>query len=438
MAGLLDEEELLPVFSNPNIARQGARARALAAQRNVNTLPDPRTYAAVQGLLGTRPDEMGFSVLNPAYEDIRRVADPAFAVGTALGVAPLMGMARFSRPIQQASAASQRGAVRVPENKILNIDKGIFAPELTMAEMLRVKDIPTVQRVQRSMDLVGEKKFKGMVEDIFKKYKPTDQDQEAMLVEAVTLDILGRANRNPDLLRGLPGLKTPAPQEEALRLAQQRAALPVSEGGLGLPPNNTPMDRARAMGFKESGYTGTNRDFQSYDVSKAAGSGSGSREGPLGAWLTDDPRVAQSFAEWSSRGQGGDVIYPLMIRGNRPYEPSSYLEIKEILDANTKFVRPPYRMMQDKIDYEAAKEALESKGDYVALRNTMTDAIDRPITQYLIPDTSRIRSRFAAFDPFRLTPAIAATMGVAAPDLLARTVDDEERRRQLLSGLLAP
>lgn len=114
MAGLLDEEELLPVFSNPNIARQGARARALAARRNVNTLPDPRTYAAVQGLLGTRPDEMGFSVLNPAYEDIRRVADPAFAVGTALGVAPLMGMARFSRPVQQASAASQRGVVRMP------------------------------------------------------------------------------------------------------------------------------------------------------------------------------------------------------------------------------------------------------------------------------------------------------------------------------------
>lgn len=113
MAGLLDEEELLPVFSNPNIARQGARARALAARRNVNTLPDPRTYAAVQGLLGTRPDEMGFSVLNPAYEDIRRVADPAFAVGTALGVAPLMGMARFSRPVQQASAASQRGVYLV-------------------------------------------------------------------------------------------------------------------------------------------------------------------------------------------------------------------------------------------------------------------------------------------------------------------------------------
>jgi hypothetical protein len=90
---LLDDEELLPFFGNPNIQRQGARARALAAQRDVNTLPDPRTYAAVSGLLGTAPDQMGFSVLNPQYESIQRTAKPAFATGTALGVAPVAGLA---------------------------------------------------------------------------------------------------------------------------------------------------------------------------------------------------------------------------------------------------------------------------------------------------------------------------------------------------------
>lgn len=116
MAGLLDEEELLPVFSNPNIARQGARARALAAQRNVNTLPDPRTYAAVQGLLGTRPDEMGFSVLNPAYEDIRRVADPAFAVGTALGVAPAAGL--IGRAAGRGAMAAGRAGERMAERVV--------------------------------------------------------------------------------------------------------------------------------------------------------------------------------------------------------------------------------------------------------------------------------------------------------------------------------
>jgi hypothetical protein len=80
-------------FGNPNIQRQGAKARALAAQRDVNTLPDPRTYAAVSGLLGTAPDEMGFSVLNPEYESIMQTARPAFVAGTALGVAPFAGKA---------------------------------------------------------------------------------------------------------------------------------------------------------------------------------------------------------------------------------------------------------------------------------------------------------------------------------------------------------
>lgn len=216
------------------------------------------------------------------------------------------------------------------------------------------------------------------------------------------------------IVKGAKSAKKALPQEKALETARKNAV-----EMLGLPENNTAMDRARAMGFKESGYTGTNRDFREYDISQAAGSGSGSREGPLGAWLTDDPRVAQSFAEWSSRGQGGDVIYPLMIRGDKPYEPSSYAKIKEILDENTKFVRPPYRMMQDKIDYAAAKKALENKGDYVALRNTMTDAIDKPITQYLVPNTSRLRSRFAAFDPKRINDpnllASLAAFGIGIP-----------------------
>ena len=108
MAGLLMDEELLPFLGNPNIQRQGAKARALAAQRDVNTLPDPRTYAAMQGLLGTAPDEMGFSVLNPNYEGIQRVARPAFAAGTALGIAPMMKAAGFSRPAGKAATAKQQ------------------------------------------------------------------------------------------------------------------------------------------------------------------------------------------------------------------------------------------------------------------------------------------------------------------------------------------
>ena len=91
--------ELGAFFGNPNIQRQGARARALAGQRDVNTLADPRTYAIVQGLLGTAPDQMGFSVLNPDYEKIRKAAEPAFALGLLGQASPLLAPLTKGLPV---------------------------------------------------------------------------------------------------------------------------------------------------------------------------------------------------------------------------------------------------------------------------------------------------------------------------------------------------
>lgn len=113
MAGLLDEEDLMPFFGNPNIQRQGAKARALAAKRDVNTLPDPKTYAAVQGLLGTAPDQMGFSVLNPNYQAIMDIAKPAFTAGTALGVAPMVQALGAGKAAMAAGRVGERYAEKV-------------------------------------------------------------------------------------------------------------------------------------------------------------------------------------------------------------------------------------------------------------------------------------------------------------------------------------
>jgi hypothetical protein len=82
-----------PATFNPNIQRQGEAARRLAAMRDVNTLPDPRTYAAVSGFLGQAPDEMGFSVMHPDREGIRKAGETGFYAGTALQVAPAAGQA---------------------------------------------------------------------------------------------------------------------------------------------------------------------------------------------------------------------------------------------------------------------------------------------------------------------------------------------------------
>ena len=82
-----------PATFNPNIARQGAAARRLATLRDVNTLPDPRTYAAVSGFLGTPPDQQGFSVMHPDIQGIKKAGEAGFYAGTATQVAPVAGKA---------------------------------------------------------------------------------------------------------------------------------------------------------------------------------------------------------------------------------------------------------------------------------------------------------------------------------------------------------
>ena len=267
----------------------------------------PEVYGALSGLMGTAPDEQG-SVLDPNTARARAGAEIGFPLGTALQMLP------FAKPAAAGVKALGPTAGRMAESylqrqglmpnivssepvrmgiKPINLDEGIFKPELTMQEMLRVRDIPTVQRVQRSMDLVGEKKFQEMVESQFKKYNPTNQNQEAMLVESVTLDILGKANRDSDLLQGLPGLKISTSQQAALDLAQQRAALPIEQAmqifdTAGLPNKGRDLIQSKAESLasqlRENGF---NVDLQH----------SGSLAGPSSYLKIFDPQTGRSFAK---------------------------------------------------------------------------------------------------------------------------------------------
>jgi ribosomal protein S18 acetylase RimI-like enzyme len=84
------EDLTQPYFGNPNVARQGARARELAQQRNAESLPDPRTYGFTQGLFGTSPDQLGMSVLSPNTAPAKEAAYYGNQLGNALGVMPLV------------------------------------------------------------------------------------------------------------------------------------------------------------------------------------------------------------------------------------------------------------------------------------------------------------------------------------------------------------
>jgi hypothetical protein len=131
------------------------------------------------------------------------------------------------------------------------------------------------------------------------------------------------------------------------------------------------------------GYHGTKGDIEGFDLGR--GSGSGSREGPLGVWSSDNPDAASSFADFASRGnyEPGSVL-PLDMDFKNPLVLDNYNQVRDIVDAHTKFERPDYevggrqvRMSGDVPDYAAARQALIDQGyDGIIVQNTLTDSLD--------------------------------------------------------------
>jgi hypothetical protein len=201
------------------------------------------------------------------------------------------------------------------------------------------------------------------------------------------------------------------PQQAALDLAQERAALPIEQGGLGLPANNTAADRAKAMGFDTDLLHGTAQDFPAFDLSKA---GTNTRQAgdELGIFSTSKPFLANDYAQIAAKGGWANrttpenaVVYPLVGRFNNPKKYQTASEFYRDADA----------MAADQ-NLGNWRRQLQGEGyDAVFVRPDLEEVVA------FSPD--QLRSRFAAFDPFRKDVATATAMGVAAPDLLAQTID---------------
>ena len=103
--------------------------------------------------------------------------------------------------------------------------------------------------------------------------------------------------------RGSVGVQRPLTEfEQAHLIAQRNAALPVSQGGLGLAPDNTAMDRARALGFDVDNpvYHGTNWDFLEFNRVGEKANALG-----LGHYTTPNPKKADMY---------GDRVMPLLTK----------------------------------------------------------------------------------------------------------------------------
>jgi hypothetical protein len=224
--------------------------------------------------------------------------------------------------------------------------------------------------------------------------------------------------------------------------AQRNAALPVEQGGLGLPANNTYIDRANAPGmFPTDAYTGTNQDIRSLDPSKAQFAREGS-----GSWASENPEFANSYA-----GRPDGNVMPLRINT------SKFGEL-DALNSNWNKIpsREPIRhadgtdssmseyiqsVFDDFGNTNLASNIARKMGDKGLIVNNVKDyggyvggAGDVPefATNFAIHDPSQVRSRFAAFDPMRRHEAdILAGVGVGGmldPQAIAEALRQQDRK----------
>jgi hypothetical protein len=215
-----------------------------------------------------------------------------------------------------------------------------------------------------------------------------------------------RATEGLPVGMGIKDVSKRYPQQAALDLAQQRAALPVEQGGLGLPANNTAMDRARAMGFrvKDEMFHGTTEpNIVSFRPTPH------DETHIYGTSLTRTPNIADFYARgrsFSGEVEGANII-PVYIRGKKPID----------FDKFTDYAIEQNLFSNKTADLTPSAQRFLNKRNIAGydMENLYGDEIQ-------VLDPSRIRSRFAAFDPFRKDVATATAMGVALPDLLAQPV----------------
>ena len=213
--------------------------------------------------------------------------------------------------------------------------------------------------------------------------------------------------------------------EQAHLTAQQRAALPVNQGGLGLAPDNTAMDRARAMGGIEGvHYSRTGADVQELDSGKYAISPFDA----IGTHIGSKEAAAQRFnttriAIEDPKG----VSYPVVMLGNKELRNKDSQPMSEDALVNDLISRGAW----DGTDYHKKNAELRkqyfSEYDRIPYINDVEDAGK---VSYIVPPEN-IRSRFAAFDPFNRDSSnlLAQSAKLAPTTALGAYMYNEKRKK---------
>ncbi len=211
--------------------------------------------------------------------------------------------------------------------------------------------------------------------------------------------------------------------EQAHLTAQRNAALPVNQGGLGLPADNTAMDRARAMGFDVEAYHTSRHgiDVDSLDSGKyaiapfdAIGTHFGTKEAALDRFN----RTVGTTEQFKGS------TYPVLLKGSNP-----------LLSKNGQvFNEEPLMMsLSEKADYGNLSKSNALQREQIFSQNSIIpyiNDVEMPgSTSYIAPPSS-IRSRFAAFDPFnRESSNLLAQSAKFAPAATLGALMANEKRK---------
>ena len=187
--------------------------------------------------------------------------------------------------------------------------------------------------------------------------------------------------------------------EQAHSTAQKNAALPTSEGGLGLSKDNTAMDRAKAMGFDVDTpyYHGTDADFNEF------------KNGYGGVYFTESPSYADRYT--AKRGEEGRNIIPALLKTDGLFDTRKAAHRKIYKD---KFLNKwgngtplrddglPDWVEADDYQMFFDEESLPFNSAVVGEPpTTLRDGSFRPEQSLLITKEPNIRSPNAAFDPMK-------------------------------------
>lgn len=219
-------------------------------------------------------------------------------------------------------------------------------------------------------------------------------------------------------------------QDEAMEIAQRNAALPVEQGGLGLPVDNTAMDRAKAMGADVSihsskqsiseaplidYYHATGRNQTAFpSVSQGYNTTTFTEPTQINryaSFFAKNPEPTESFAKQYS--EGGNVL-PVNIKSGKVLDLTEGITediAKELgLPSSAKFLDKT--QVWQIFDGDIGKKTTDNmrKKGYTAADLVEVNAETGDVFESVaVIDPSAVRSKFAAFDPMRRNE----------PDLLA-------------------